>query len=291
MSRSKYLMAAPDGVREGAEISIEGSYYWTEADDEGRMIVTTTNPNHVEVMKRHGYTPVGEIAIMPAPSNLGIIDFEELGRTELAQALRERGVTWDRDGGRQSMEWAAQDWNDARKGRARAELNAQEMRRPQRPIAEEDVVKAAPRESLVVDRETFLRQAAADFDARYPAKAAEAPALEPATPAAPAASVPLAPDPGVVVQAEAAAPVAAPVAAAPAPAPAVPDVNAPPPAVLALAGVDPASLDPMSYAQIKAFLTAHSIAYTANTAKTALIDLGKSCIDMASKAVTSAKAA
>lgn len=123
MARRKWIMEAPKGGEN--EAVIEGTYYWpepqsvTDAAGAERVAYTidVTNAAHVDVLKRHGFSVLTEIEQLPPPTSYGLIDYPEMGRTELIRALHERGIAFDRDGGRDGMELAAQSWNDMRRGR------------------------------------------------------------------------------------------------------------------------------------------------------------------------------
>ena len=139
--RTKYIMQCPPGG--GGEAVIEGTYYWP--DEGGR--IETNNPSHKDVLLRHGYTVALAEAIAAPPTNLGIIDYEEMGRGDLVQALAVRGVTFDGQGGRAALEDAAQAWNDARRGR-----DNQNAARHAKPVTEPDedgrpTIKMTPEEA------------------------------------------------------------------------------------------------------------------------------------------------
>ena len=132
MSRTKYIMDAPAGGE--GEAVIQGTYYWPEKNDDGAYVIEVTNPDHLPILSRHGFVQIATISMAPPPTSAGLIDWEELGKTQLEAALIERSVTYDRDGGRSAMEEAAIAWNQARRGRLQ---RAQE-------VAEETPVKKAP---------------------------------------------------------------------------------------------------------------------------------------------------
>lgn len=107
--RTKYILQAPEGVSESV---IEGTPYWP--DEDGR--VETTNPNHVPVLKLHGYTVVTEVKLAPPVRTRthAAIDVEDLGRTGLVDALQARGVSYPEAASRQDLAEIAQSWNAAR---------------------------------------------------------------------------------------------------------------------------------------------------------------------------------
>lgn len=114
--RIKSIVQTPDNG--AGECCIGGTYYFPEFDDDGDAVFECTNVEHVTILtKQHGFKVKAQKEIAPAPSNFGLIDYEEMGRSQLARALTERGQLWDKDSGREEMERAAQAWNDVRKGR------------------------------------------------------------------------------------------------------------------------------------------------------------------------------
>lgn len=110
--RKKTTLHAPDGIDES---TIEGTVYWP--DDQGN--VETTNPNHVAVLKQHGFTVVSEASIQAPAKSLGDIDYDELGRAQLFEALKARGQNYPDTATREELATAAAQWNQGRRrGRA-----------------------------------------------------------------------------------------------------------------------------------------------------------------------------
>lgn len=107
--RIKYVMQAPQGT---SEAIIDGVYYWPDPD--GRVDITT--PDHVRTLRLHGFELIAEQEFAPPPTAFGLINFEEMGKTELLDALRERGVSYPLQYTRFDLEEAASGWNAARKG-------------------------------------------------------------------------------------------------------------------------------------------------------------------------------
>lgn len=107
--RVKTNLRAPEGVEESI---IEGTYYWPDPET-GE--VTTTNENHVKVLRQHGFTVTGTVSIMKPAAALGAIDHDELGRQGLAAALRERGLSFPESATRSEMAEIAEGWNRARR--------------------------------------------------------------------------------------------------------------------------------------------------------------------------------
>ena len=108
-SRIKYILKAPAGVSESI---IEGAYYWP--DESGLIEVTT--PAHLRILGLHGYTKVAEKEFLPPPSAMPLILFEEMGRTDLLEALRQRGVSYIPSSTRDVLEAQAEAWNQSRRG-------------------------------------------------------------------------------------------------------------------------------------------------------------------------------
>lgn len=143
MSRTKFTLRAPAGVEESA---IEGTYYWPDIDD---GTVETTNEVHKEVLIKHGYTLLGEVAIMRAVNpNLGLIDVEEMGRSQLLEALSARGLSLDPDSSRAILVEQAQGWNNARRGRSRFQdkppVEQQFKIDPNKPTPTDEVLDETP---------------------------------------------------------------------------------------------------------------------------------------------------
>lgn len=108
MSRIKYVLRAPAAVSESL---IDGTPYWP--DDDG--LIETTNPNHITTLKMHGYTVVEEVTLR-APQRArvhGAIDIDDLGRSGLAEALAQRGVSYPETGSRHDLADIAASWNRA----------------------------------------------------------------------------------------------------------------------------------------------------------------------------------
>lgn len=109
MSRVRYILKAPPNTSESI---IEGAYYWPNEAGE----VGTTVADHVKVLRNHGYELVRTEDISVPSTTHALINYEEMGKTELANALIARGVSWDRARGRPALEEAAEAWNDLRRG-------------------------------------------------------------------------------------------------------------------------------------------------------------------------------
>jgi hypothetical protein len=109
--RTKFRLQAPVDI---SESNIEGTYYWPDEDGH----VETTNVRHKDLLIRHGYTVVGEVSIMPPAAQKGPIEVDELGRSQLAQALAERGLSFPDAATRPELVEVAEGWNNAhRRGR------------------------------------------------------------------------------------------------------------------------------------------------------------------------------
>lgn len=107
--REKYILQAPDGVEES---NIEGTMYWPDPENEGR--IETTNVRHKDVLIRHGYTLDSTVSIMAPAQVKGPIDHEEMGRSQLASSLKDRGVSYPENGSREELVSIAAAWNQAR---------------------------------------------------------------------------------------------------------------------------------------------------------------------------------
>jgi hypothetical protein len=175
MSRTKFIMKAPPGSA-GQEAVIGGTYYFPE-DETG--ICDTTNAEHVEIMKQHGYTLVEEVGVSKTVSQMGLIPTpDDLGRGELLAALTVRGLTFPVDSGRAFLAEQAEQWNQARRGPSRFTAPA------------EDAPPRAPA-NPVVAASTPATKAAEMVVAPSPAEPAQ---TAPATPPAPAAATGAMPD-------------------------------------------------------------------------------------------------
>jgi hypothetical protein len=132
-NRVKYTLAAPYDVTESV---IEGTYYWPEDAGDGTYVVTTTNELHRDLLVRHGYTPKGEVSILPPAKAHGAIETDELGRGQLAAALTERGVSYPLDATRGELAEIADAWNGARRrGRLAHTPEKTAAEAPQAPAA------------------------------------------------------------------------------------------------------------------------------------------------------------
>lgn len=132
--RVKYILQAPEGVSESV---IEGTPYWPDEDNR----IETTNPNHLPVLKLHGYKVVTEVALAP-PVRVRThtpIDVDDLGRTGLIDALQARGVSFPEVASRQDLAEIATSWNTARAAPQTARAAP-----PPRPMPTEAPRAAAP---------------------------------------------------------------------------------------------------------------------------------------------------
>lgn len=114
MSRTKTVLTAPSGV---SESNIEGTFYWP--DDNGQ--VETTNAGHVALLERHGYSKDSEVSIMPPALSMGLMNIDEMGLSQLRDALTQRGLSYPESADRTELERVAQGWNQSRRGRQNVE--------------------------------------------------------------------------------------------------------------------------------------------------------------------------
>lgn len=135
MSRTKFTLKAPEGVEESI---ISGTYYFPDPDTHE---VETTNVEHRDVLRLHGYIQTSEVSITkPSPLTLGLINTDELGLTALREALKHRGLTFGDDYSREELVGEAESWNSSRRGRQRADNTGDAA--PARPQTREELLAA-----------------------------------------------------------------------------------------------------------------------------------------------------
>lgn len=161
MSRTKTVLKAPEGV---SESNIEGVYYWP--DENG--FVETTSPGHVALLVRHGYSKDSEVSIMPPALSMGLMNIDEMGLSQLRDALTQRGLSYPESADRTELERVAQGWNQSRRGRQNVENTGGA------PLA------TSPQRAPAMTREELLAALAAMDAGKAPAAPAPPP-LDPAT--------------------------------------------------------------------------------------------------------------
>lgn len=111
MSRTQFVLKAPEGAEES---TISGTFYFP--DEKGE--VTTNNAAHVKVLELHGYKVTSEVSILKPMANLGLMNTDEMGLSQLRDALSQRGLVQPDHASRDDMVAAALAWNQSRRGRA-----------------------------------------------------------------------------------------------------------------------------------------------------------------------------
>ena len=104
MSRTKYVLKAVDA----AESVIEGTPYWPDPET---GLIEVYNPDHVAILKRHGWEEIEAVSISAPARILGLIDVDELGATGLRDALLQRGVEVGPGDNRTDLAVKATMWN------------------------------------------------------------------------------------------------------------------------------------------------------------------------------------
>lgn len=176
-NRTRYTLKAPDGVTESL---ILGLPYWP--DDEGE--VTTASPEHRDILKQHGYVQTAEVSIMPPATVRGPIEVDEMGRSMLAAALQERGVSFPAEADRPMLADIAAAWNAARVRARGAQITAEAITpaaaAAPAPVATITAPPAPPAGSGVTDAEVdFTKESYNDLKGWLTARGVSYPANTP----------------------------------------------------------------------------------------------------------------
>jgi hypothetical protein len=158
--RVKTILQAPEGVEESI---IEGVPYYVNEDSQ----IESYSQDHVKILERHGYKKVKDETVgrpNSAPSRQQPpIDVEDFGRSQLAEALTERGISFPAAATRTELVDIAENWN-ARRSAAKvaATQSSQPAPRQQTPAAKSQPASVAPpspqaprQEAATLDEQDF----------------------------------------------------------------------------------------------------------------------------------------